>query len=656
MLIATGLFLTLLVALLLIFPPLSVQEAELRLYDLMLSGRVTQPKTGVPLIVAIDDESLEEYGQWPWPRYRLARLVDRLGELGADVVAIDILMPEPDRTSPDVIMMERRRDMGIAPSTHFSSVPRDTGSQRLAQSLEERKSILGYLFTFSASARSGTENVPAVPAGMVVASVAGNGAGWPVPAGMIRSIPALTEAAHAEGFTNAQHDIDGVLRRVPLLLHHNGTYYPSLALGAILLAHPDRSIRIIDDSHETTLVWANHRIPLDRGGNFFIDFREKGKPFPYVSAREVLGGNLKTGSLRGKIAVVGVLAKGLGDIHLVPDGRPINGLEVHATIMDDILSGTYISHPGWARGAELFAVIFLGVLCSWFLSRVGLTLSLFIVATATGGSYLAGRQLLLSKGVYISPLLPMLTPVVIMTVLSLLRYGIEARKVRQRNRDLIDAQDAIIISMSALAEARDKETGGHIFRTQRYVETIARHLSTLPGRNGLDKAGVKLITKSAPLHDIGKVGIPDHILNKPGPLTDEEFEVMKTHTLIGASALSTTIRRTGHPENLEFLHYARQITISHHEKWDGSGYPHGLKGTDIPLAGRIMALADVYDALISNRVYRGALPHEEATKIIVDDSGKRFDPQVVEAFLAKSSEFIRIAREFSDESHAFATH
>ena len=354
---------------------------------------------------------------------------------------------------------------------------------------------------------------------------------------MTRSIPVLTSAAHAEGFVNAQHDFDGILRRVPILLRHNGAYYPSLALGAMLLSSRERSIRIVNDSSETALVWANHRIPLDRRGNLLLCFRGKENPFPYISSKAVLSGKLKPGSLQGKIALVGVMANGLGDFHVVPSGQSLNGLEVNATIIDDILSGTFISRPAWARGAELFAVLFLGVLSAWLLSRKGLTVSLLTVAAGTGGCYWAGRYLLLSKGLYLSPLLPMLTSVAITTVMGLLKYGIEARKVRQRNHDLIDAQDAIIISMSVLAEARDNETGGHIFRTQRYVETIARQLSTLPGRCGLDETATQLIAKSAPLHDIGKVGIPDHILNKPGRLTEEEFAVMKTHAVIGARAL-----------------------------------------------------------------------------------------------------------------------
>jgi len=649
LLLVTGFFLTLCNALLVIFPPQFVSQTELRLYDTMFAGRTSPPRTTVPVMVGIDDESLEAYGQWPWPRYRLARLVQRLEDLGADVIALDFLMPEPDRTSPEVIAMERERDIGTS-SVVGRSFKLDSNSQQLADVLGARgNTILGYYFNFSGTDPGGTSGAPTLPSGMVVVNSTKRNAVWLQPIGVLRSMPALTASGVAEGFTNVLQDADGILRRVPLLLQYQGKFAPSLALGATLLASSNRSIRLINDDSETFLVWGKNHIPVDSAGNLMIDFRSGTKSFPYLSAREVLRGETKGGSLRGKIVLVGAWTQGLGDIHQVPNGQKLNGLEVHATIVDNILSGTYISHPGWARGAELFAVILLGVLSSWLLSRSGFALSLLTVAVGTGGCYLGGRELLLSSGVFVSPLLPMLTPLVIVTILSLLKYGVEARKVLQRNFELIEAQNAIINSMSALAEARDKETGGHILRTQKYVEILARQLATLPQYRDLDENSIDLLAKSAPLHDIGKVGIPDHILLKPGPLTEEEYAIMKTHTTAGARALARTIDGSAYPERLEFLYYARQMIESHHEKWDGSGYPLGLSGTDIPLAGRLMAVADVYDALVCKRAYKGGISHEEAQEVILKESGKHFDPEVIAAFLAKNEEFIRISRKFADE-------
>jgi CHASE2 domain-containing sensor protein len=651
LLIAAGLFLTFCTTLLFLFEPRFLQQTEYRLYDSMLSGRTSPPKTAIPVMIGIDDESLKAYGQWPWPRYRLARLVQRLQELGADVVAVDFLMPEPDRTSPEVIIAERNRDLGISPAIGVSPLM-DSNSQQLARVLGGGRTILGYYFNFSEVEKTSTSQLPNLPDGMIVANSTIETKQWPQPTNILRSIQTLTAAASAEGFTNVQHDVDGILRRVPLLLQFHGEYFPSLALGAALLTSSDRNLRITNNNSETTLVWGKHHIPVDRNGNLMIDFRNGKQAFPYFSAKDILGDTGSIKSLRGKVAVVGSWARGLGDIHQVPAGLSLNGLEINATIIDNILSCTFISRPSWARGAELFSILLLGILTTLLFSQSGFVLSLVTVVASSGGCYLGGRELLLSTGTYLSPLMPMVTPVVIMTILSLLKYGIEARKVLQRNRDLMEAQDAIIICMSALTETRDKETGGHILRTRKYVEILARHLATLPSHRDLDELKIDLLVKSAPLHDIGKIGIPDHILQKPTQLTDEELTVIKTHTLIGAGALARSIDLSGHPESLDFLHYARQMTISHHEKWDGSGYPYGLSGTNIPLSGRIMALADVYDALVCKRVYKDSFPHADATETITKESGRHFDPEIVSAFLENNEEFRRVSEIFADEYYA----
>ena len=221
LLLATGLLLTFCVLLLLVFKPRFIQQTELRLYDTMLSARTSPAKTPIPVMVGIDDESLQAYGQWPWPRYRLARLVQRLRELGADVIALDILMPEPDRTSPEINMAEREREFTSSPAVAMTA-RRDSNSRRLADVLAGGRTILGYYFNFSGADRERAPDLPVPPGGMAVSSVTTSGAEWPRPTGLLRSIPVLTAAAGAEGFTNAQHDIDGVLRRVPLLLRYRG--------------------------------------------------------------------------------------------------------------------------------------------------------------------------------------------------------------------------------------------------------------------------------------------------------------------------------------------------------------------------------------------------------------------------------------------------
>lgn len=222
------------------------------------------------------------------------------------------------------------------------------------------------------------------------------------------------------------------------------------------------------------------------------------------------------------------------------------------------------------------------------------------------------------------------------------------REVARRVRELSAVQDITIYAMATLAETRDNETGNHIRRTQNYVITLATKLAENPKYAiQMPRHDIELLYKSAPLHDIGKIGIPDRILLKPGRLTPEEFEIMKTHAAIGKSSIEAAEQLVGMPDS--FLRFAKEIAGSHHEKWDGSGYPEGLAGEAIPLSARLMALADVYDALISKRVYKEAFTHEMARNIIIQGRGTHFDPAVIDAFIALEQDFIDIARRYSDK-------
>ena len=219
--------------------------------------------------------------------------------------------------------------------------------------------------------------------------------------------------------------------------------------------------------------------------------------------------------------------------------------------------------------------------------------------------------------------------------------------VKDRTRKLAKMPDAIIMAMASLAETRDNDTGNHIRRTQNYVAALARQLKNLPRFSSeLTDENIELLYKSAPLHDIGKVGIPDNILLKPGKLTSEEFEVMKLHTNYGRETILSVERYLG--ESNEFLRFAREITYSHQEKWDGSGYPENLSGDAIPISARLMAVADVYDALISRRVYKPAFTHEEAIDSMRKGRGRHFDPEMMDVFIKITDEFREIAMRYRE--------
>ncbi len=237
--------------------------------------------------------------------------------------------------------------------------------------------------------------------------------------------------------------------------------------------------------------------------------------------------------------------------------------------------------------------------------------------------------------------------------LAILNDGLES-KVRERTEQLqrkseevAQVRDVTIIAMATLAETRDNETGNHLRRTQTYMRALATQLRDHPRFKAfLNDESIESLYKLAPLHDIGKVGIPDYILRKQGKLTPEEYEIMKSHPTLGGEALAAA--EASLPAPSRFLHIGREIAAGHHEKWDGSGYPKGLKGDEIPISARLMAVADVYDALICKRVYKAAFTHEEAVAFILEGRGKHFDPDVVDAFLSIEKEFRQIAERYSD--------
>jgi len=224
--------------------------------------------------------------------------------------------------------------------------------------------------------------------------------------------------------------------------------------------------------------------------------------------------------------------------------------------------------------------------------------------------------------------------------------------------EMLVVQDAAIFSLATVARIRDYSTGNHILRTQHYVKKLAEYLKDHPTyKEELDSVSIELLYKTAALHDIGKVGVPDSILQKPGLLTDREYEVMKQHTLMGYQAIHSAelmIERDIVGRSARFLKIAKQVTLSHHERWDGNGYPQGLKAEDIPIVARIMALADVYDAVISRRPYKGEIAHQKAVEMICEARGTHFDPVVVDAFVALEKDFEEIGERLEDHFPAEA--
>jgi len=643
--ICFGLMLTALFALLLFSAPKAIEDLDHKSYDHMLQSLPAGNIHPAPVIVGIDDPSLEFHGQWPWPRHRLALLVKKIRELGAASIGLDIILAEPDRCSPPVILNELGPDFGFRITSH--SVPYPDNDQILADTIAEAPVVLGHKFLFQLSADAPKKRW-LHPLGVILRQhPSSTPLLVPEATDVICNLPIFSQAARGSGFINATADHDSVLRRLPLVIDYQGEWYPSLALACLIEATGQRDINVDVREGALLLTWAGREIPLNSSGEVLVRYRGPRKTFPFYSAMDILTDRIPAHGLKNKIVILGAWASGLGDWHASPMDSRFPGPEVHATVVDNILSGDFLHQPPWKTAAELLAVCIIGVSSSVVIAYTSASVCIAIICMTAVFLWMFFQWQFQSHGIYLSPVLPFITLFGNTAFLSIFKYGYAEIKIRKRTKDLFRAHDAIISSLAALAETRDTETGGHIFRTQYYVRVLAQRIARHPDyRRILDSETIDLLFKSAPLHDIGKVGIPDHILRKPESLTAEEIQQMKQHPIIGGKVLGTTAKMINPKSGLSYLQIAREMAESHHEKWDGTGYPHGLKGKAIPLAGRLMALADTYDAIISQRVYKPAVSHDRAKKIILANSGKQFDPDLVDAFIEEEHTFKRIAEQY----------
>jgi CHASE2 domain-containing sensor protein len=618
-----------------------------RVYDAFLSNNTGQPSF-TPVIVDIDEKSLRQYGQWPWPRYRVAMLLDKLRDLRASSIGLDMMFAEEDRTSIERIGKELSHDLGI--EIGFTEIPHDlrNSDRRLADSLSRGNVVLGYQFLFEEAPDSKSCLLHPLHVNRLGHVREEENLGLFIRArGVSCNLETLSQAAGTSGFFNVSPDPDGILRRVPLVIEHQGKFYPSLALATLMRSLGMKDLLLkTDDGAAGSLCLNKTVIPLTSKGSLLIRFRGKHKTFQYISAADVLSDRVPRGKIEGKIVFVGTSASGMKELRSTPLDPVFPGVEIHATIVDNILNKDFLSRPKWAPGLESLLALGLGLFSTLVLAWAGAGWSSLLLGGMGAGAWQASAWVFRTEGIFISPVLSLIVLVCNFSLLTFFKYLHEEQRARERTRELAMVQEATIESLSSLTETRDPDTGGHIKRTQNYVSLLAEFLKDQPKfRPFLDDETIELLCKSAPLHDIGKVGVSDRILLKPGKLTEQEFEEMKKHTTYGRDAILAAERKLG---RTSFLRFARDIAYTHHERWDGLGYPEGLKGDQIPISGRLMALADAYDAITSERVYKPQLPHEQAVQIIAESKGLQFDPDVVDAFIKVRENFRSVALKYAD--------
>jgi len=612
------------VAVLTVTRPGALARLENAIYDVMLRDTPARQPGGRVVIVDIDEHSLATVGQWPWRRDVIGRLIERLRGLGAAVVALDIIFAEPDRDSAG---------SGQDPDA------------ALASALAPGGAILGYGVRFDSAVRKPT-NCVLHPTGAAVLMPEEDTGHPPLfeATGAVCSLPALARSAGASGFLNAAPDPDGILRRAPLLVQYNGQVYPSLALASVsaVLGHRDLALRV-HNANSASLSFGDRVVPVDGRGNVLLRYRGRKQTFPYLSAADVLDGRVAAVDVRDKIVLVGTTALGTREVVATPLDTLFVGVEVQATAVDNLLQQDVLARAAHATGVELALVLVLGPVVAGLLAWRGTLFALLGGVAGLAAVWFGILRQVSVDGAFISPLYPALGVFLPFAAMTLATVFAERQRADTASRERTTAQELMVQSLLSLTATRDGETGRHSLRTQQYTGLLAAQLARNPAfRAYLTPERISLLSSLAPLHDIGKVGIPDQILNKPGALTPDEMVQMRTHPTLGRDVILKAECQVGVRDDAT-LAMAKDIVYTHHERWDGTGYPQGLRGTAIPIEGRVLAVVDVYDALVARSLYKACRSHDEAVTFIAGGRGTHFDPDVVDAFLAVAPEFKRLS-------------
>ena len=579
----------------------------------------------------IDEKSLDAIGQWPWSRVILATLLRKINSASPAAIGIDIIFPEKDRTSLKQIKNFYKNYFNI--DINVTGIPHDLQDNDaiFADILKSTQSVMSIYLSRekisndSYEVKSKLEITPNIFAVKNYSYV-------------LQNTPELTSGVENFGFINTNIDEDGILRRYQLVKMYQEKLVPSLGLATLLSISPE--LKVSRNNFEVM----QHKFETDQKSNVLLSFYHDSW-YKKVSVLDILSNSVNAEQLRGKIVLIGSSATALHDQVVVPKGRSMAGIQVHATMIDNLLHDELLVQPQNFKLINIYIALVLTLLLAFLLfkkenSYILLLFISVVVLSVFINFYSLWNGLYLSIGYLLLPFL------MHFFLISIIFIFIDTYDKKEFSQELNRSHIAFMDSMSHVAEVHDFETGAHIVRTKKYIKLLAEHIySKGIYKNELSREMIEMMYFTSPMHDIGKIGIADAILKKEGKLTDMEYEVMKTHADLGKHIINNAI--SSYKGN-SFLIMAKNIAHYHHEKWDGSGYPEGLKGEEIPLESRFMAISDVYDALVSKRVYKGAFSFEKTVEIIKDGKGTHFDPVLVDAFMEIKEEFYKIAQEYQD--------
>ncbi|MDQ7834047.1 MAG: adenylate/guanylate cyclase domain-containing protein [Humidesulfovibrio sp.] len=435
LLVAIGILASLFMAGLYIVQPTVLRFLDYKIYDQLLRRQHTRQTSGIPVIVDIDEKSLAALGQWPWPRYRVALLLEKIRLAGALSAGMDIVLAEPDRTSPALLREQIKKELQV--NVDFQGLPKalEDHDALLASVITGKPYVLGFYFNFSkAEADQQIQTSACMIKPAQVAMLEAPGAmkaknALHTASGTVCPLPALASAATATGFFNATPDPDGILRRVALLIHYKDNIYPSLALATLMEATGERNVLLKLDTQGTeSLRYAGTVIPVDRAGQLLVNYRGPGGAFPYISAVDIIDGKIAPGALDGKIAFIGTSAAGLKDLRATPFSAVYPGVETHATIVDNILTQDFISIPDYAPAVELLCTILAGITITLLVAWARAVWLMLPLAGMAFGMWEGSAYMMSSARVYISPLYAYIILAANFTLLTLLKFWREEKQ------------------------------------------------------------------------------------------------------------------------------------------------------------------------------------------------------------------------------------
>jgi adenylate cyclase len=612
----------------------SIQNLDYKIYDFLTELSVYKLKDSTNVIIVdIDEESLEKYGQWPWPRIINAKLIGQISLLHPSGIGVNIIFSEKDRTSPVNIQSFYKDFFNYTIEMPRLPIGLKDNDVILMESLISAKSTLSiYLSNDKRLLNKCSKlNSELYEFSNIKTSLYANTA--------LCNHADLQEHIKNFGFINAQADSDGLFRRVPLFIEYKQRAIPSFALATLLSIDPIESE--IENNRFSIL---GHPVYMDEDSSVLLNFHSTSPKS--ISAIDILENKIAKEQIAGKIILLGSSATGVEKGEILSNHKKISNTMIHARLIENILNDELYRQPKNYKKFNLFLSLFLSLFMVYLLYRrwfIAISVLFFLTMTISS----IWVSLLYINHVYISIgylWIPFLFFFFIMSTSFILLYVQEQKK---SNDALLQSHVAMVDSMILLATIHDDETGGHLLRTKNYVKLLAEYFYKKKiYLDVLTPTYIATLYEAAPLHDIGKIGIPDAILKKPGKLTVEEFEVMKTHSTLGKNVIQNMLN--AYDKN-DFLKVAYNIAFYHHEKWNGTGYPMGLKGMEIPIEAQFMTLADVYDALISKRCYKKAFTFEMAEEIIISGKGEAYNPKLIEAFLELKEEFKKIALKYHDD-------